>query len=87
MIVAQRGDDVRAYARVGERLGQSSGKSDRFQAGMYPEADPRPVAVGVGADRSQALILADQGKGVAQLLFGRRLEGVALSVQARLQTA
>ena len=66
MIVAQRGDDVGADARFSERIGQSRGQPDGFQAGIRPEADPCPIAFRIGADRGQAFILADQSEGVAQ---------------------
>ena len=78
MIVAQSGDDIRADARLDERTGQGGGQSDRIQAGVHAEADPRPIAFRIATDRGQAFILADQSEGVAQRLIGRRLERVAL---------
>lgn len=87
MIVAQCGDDVRADARFGERIGQSGGQSNRAQAGVHTEADPRPIAFRIGTDPGKTFILADQGEGVAQRLIGRCLECVALGTKARLQIA
>ena len=59
MIVTQRGDDVCADTGFGERIGQSGGQSNRFQAGVYVETDPRPVAVRIATDRGQAFFFAD----------------------------
>ena len=53
---------------------------------MDLQADARPFAVGMRADRGEAFVLTDKCECITQRLFGCGLERVALRIEARLQT-
>ena len=52
---------------------------------MNLKADPRPLAFRMGADDRQPIILADQGKRIAQSGVVRLFEGISFRVEARFE--
>jgi hypothetical protein len=53
---------------------------------MYFQADAGPFTFRTRADGGDAFLLTDQRKGVTQTLFSRRLELVAVGIEARTET-